>query len=492
MATVLTTVLTALSGRRVQQPKRAVLGLLHKARASGLVVSGVGLRLAVVAQNFLPCDREQDLLLPPSLRDWLGEEHVVWFVLDAVETMDLLEFYAAYRADGHGRAAHDPAMMVALLLYSYACGERSARAIERRCREDVPTRVICSNRVPDHTTIARFRVRHGAALSRMFTQILGLCARAGLVSVGVVALDGTAISADASREATRSHESIRQEVERMLGEAAEVDAREDELYGGARGDELPAELIDRRSRLARLRRCREELEAEQAKAQVAYEENLRWRVEWEAEHGRKLGGRKPFRPDPDGLSKRTINVTDPDSRVIARETRQPVQGYNAQAVATSGQIIVAADITQQSNDSGQLEPMIRQAVDTLAAAGCHERIGTVLADGGYWNNAHITTLGDEGMQVIVPTRSASRTKARKLSPMQGPEAERIDRLLETPDGKALYTRRQHMIETVFANTKFNRGIRRFHRRGLAACQEEWRLIAATHNLLKLHRAMLTT
>jgi hypothetical protein len=179
-------------------------------------------------------------------------------------------------------------MMVALLLYSYACGERSARAIERRCREDVPTRVICSNRVPDHTTIARFRVRHGAALSRMFTQILGLCARAGLVSVGVVALDGTAISADASREATRSHESIRQEVERMLGEAAEVDAREDELYGGARGDELPAELIDRRSRLARLRRCREELEAEQAKAQVAYEENLRWRVEWEAEHGRKL------------------------------------------------------------------------------------------------------------------------------------------------------------------------------------------------------------
>jgi hypothetical protein len=127
-----------------------------------------------------------------------------------------------------------------------------------------------------------------------------------------------------------------------------------------------------------------------------------------------------------------------------------------------------------------------------SAAGCHERIGTVLADGGYWNNTHTTTLGDEGMQVIVPTRSASRIKARKLSPMQGPEAERIDRLLETPDGKALYTRRQHMIETVFANTKFNRGIRRFHRRGLAACRAEWRLIAATHNLLKLHRAMLTT
>ena len=442
-----------------------------------------------MAQNFLSCDREQELLLPPSLRDWLGEDHVVWFVLDAVETMDLSEFYGAYRADGHGRAAHDPAMMVALLLYSYASGQRSARVIERRCREDVPTRVICANRVPDHTTVARFRGRHEAALARLFTQILGLCARAGLVSVGVVALDGTAISADASREATRSHDSIRQEVERMLAEAAEVDAREDELYGDARGDELPAELIDRRSRLARLRRCREELEAEQAKAQAAYQENLRWRAEWEAEHGRKLGGRKPFPPDPEGLGKRTINVTDPDSRVIAREARQPVQGYNAQAVATGNQIIVAADITQQSNDSGQLEPMIRQAVEMIAAAGCPEQIGTVLADGGYWNNAHIAALGDEGMQVIVPTRSASRTKARKLSPKQGPEAERIDRLLETPDGKALYTRRQHMIETVFANTKFNRGIRRFHRRGLAACRAEWHLIAATHNLWKLHTAI---
>jgi transposase len=441
-------------------------------------------------QNFLSCDREQELLLPPSLRDWLGEDHVVWFVLDAVETMDLSEFYAAYRADGHGRAAHDPAMMVALLLYSYACGERSARAIERRCREDVPTRVICSNRVPDHTTIARFRVRHEAALAGLFTQILGMCARAGLVSVGVVALDGTAISANASREATRSHESIRQEVERMLGEAAEVDACEDELYGDARGDELPAELIDRRSRLERLRRCREELEAEQAKAQADYEANLRWREQWEVEHGHKITGRKPFPPDPDGLAKRIINTTDSDSRVIRREGRAPVQGYNAQAVATGKQIVVAADITQQSNDSEQLEPMIRQAVQTLAAAGHRQQIDTVLADGGYWNNSHIVALGNEGMQVIVPTRAAGRTKPRKLSPKQGPEAERIDRLLETPEGKSLYIRRQHMIETVFANTKFNRGIRRFHRRGLAACRAEWQLITATHNLLKLHQATL--
>ncbi len=168
-----------------------------------------------------------------------------------------------------------------------------------------------------------------------------------------------------------------------------------------------------------------------------------------------------------------------------------MQGYNAQAVANGNQIIVAADLTQQSNDSGQLEPLIRQAIATIRGAGVDQPIGTVLADGGYWNNQHIAELGVEGMQVIVPTRAARRTKPRKLAPKQGPEAERIDRLLDTPDGNALYTRRQHMIETVFANTKFNRGIRRFHRRGLAACRSEWQLIAATHNLLKLHRATQT-
>jgi transposase len=443
-----------------------------------------------MAQNFLSCDREQELLLPPSLREWLGDDHVVWFVLDAVETMDLGGFYGAYREDGHGRAAHDPAMMIALLLYSYACGVRSSRAIERRCREDVPTRVICANRVPDHTTISRFRARHEVLLSRMFTQILGLCARAGLVSVGVVALDGTAIAADASPAATRSHGSIREEVDRMLGEAAAVDAAEDEQYGEARGDELPVELVDRRSRLERLRRCREELEAEQARVETAYQENLRWRAEWEAEHGRKLGGRKPFAPDRDGLAKRTINTTDPDSRIITRTGRPAVQGYNAQAVTNTGQIIIAADITQQSNDSGQLEPMIRQALATLEDAGVQTPIGTVLADGGYWNSLHMRALGQDDITTIIPTRAAHRTKARKLSPKQGPEAERIDALLATPEGAALYRRRQQMIEPVFANTKVIRGITRFHRRGLSACRAEWRLIAATHNILKLHRARI--
>jgi transposase len=440
-------------------------------------------------QNFLGCDREQAMLMPPSLREWIDDDHLAWLVLDVVGELELGEFYGAYRADGHGRAAHDPSMMVALLLYSYALGQRSSRAIERRCHEDVPTRVICANQAPDHTTIARFRARHQDALAKTFTQVLALCARAGLVSVGVVALDGTAMAANASREATHSYGAIREEVDRMLAEAEQVDAAEDAEHGSSRGDELPAELADRRSRLERLRRCREELEAEQAQVQAAYDDNLAWRAEWEAEHGRKLGGRKPFPPDPDGLAKRCINTTDPDSRRIVRAGKAAVQGYNAQAVATVGQIILAADLTQQANDSGQLEPMIGAALAELEQAGIDQRPETVLADGGYWNTAQIAALGQAGLQVIVPTKSATRTKARTLSPRQGPEAQRIDKVLETRDGQALYRQRQHIIETVFARTKFLRGITRFQRRGLAACQAEWQLIATGHNLLKLHSAL---
>jgi transposase len=141
-----------------------------------------------MAQNFVACDRERELLLPPSLREWLPEGHLAWFVIDAVAQLDLAAFYAAYRADGHGRAAHDPAMMVALLLYAYAVGERSSRRIERRCVEDVATRVICANQAPDHTTIARFRQRHETALAGLFGDVLALCAEAGLVSVGLIAI----------------------------------------------------------------------------------------------------------------------------------------------------------------------------------------------------------------------------------------------------------------------------------------------------------------
>src|SRR5215212_5652436 len=185
-----------------------------------------------MARNFVACDRDQELLLPPSLREWLPEGHLVWFVIDAVAAFDLSGFYAAYRVDGHGRPAHDPAMMVALLLYGYAIGERSSRRLERRCVEDVATRVICANQAPDHTTIARLRQRHESALAELF-------------GVGVIAVDGTKVAANAAPQATRDYEQIAREI---LAEADAVDAEEDEQFGEARGDELPPGLATAQGR----------------------------------------------------------------------------------------------------------------------------------------------------------------------------------------------------------------------------------------------------
>ena len=190
-----------------------------------------------MAQNFLSSDRNQPLLLPPDLRDWLPEDHLAWFVIESVEELDLEPFYAAYRADGHGASAHEPKMMVTLLAYAYCVGERSSRGIERRCREDVAFRVIAANQLPDHATIARFRVRHQEALADLFGGVLGLCAEAGLVEPAVLAVDGSKFRAAASDGAIRTYEELAREI---LAEAAEVDAAEDERYGTARGDELPS------------------------------------------------------------------------------------------------------------------------------------------------------------------------------------------------------------------------------------------------------------
>src|SRR5918994_1864542 len=315
--------------------------------------------------NFLECDRDQVLLLPPSLREWLPAGHLAWFVIDAVERLDLTAFYAAYRLDGQGRAAHEPSMMVALLRYSYALGERSSRRIERRCVEDVASRVICANQRPDHTTIARFRQRHQSPLAELFGEVLALCAEAGLVRVGVIAVDGTKVHANASERATRSYEEIAREI---LEDAAAVDAEEDERFGDARGDELPGELatgqgrqrwlrdakrrLDERraregepipkSRPDRLKEAKRRLEEEhrvECRANEAYEDYRR--------HGRMKNGRrlrahsppKPYQlpPAPEGK----INLSDLDSRNV-KTPRGWVQGYNAQAVTTADQIVIAA------------------------------------------------------------------------------------------------------------------------------------------------------
>jgi transposase len=506
--------------------------------------------------RFIGCDREQVFLMPPSLRDWVPEGHLVWTVLDAVAELDLSAIYADYRDDGRGRPAYEPSMMVALLLYAYARGNRSSRGIERACVEDVAYRVVAGNLAPDHSTIAEFRCRHERPLGEVFSGVLGLCARAGLVSVGVVAIDGTKMAANASSDANRHFGQIAREI---LAEAAAIDAREDELYGDQRGDELPEQLRTRegrrqalreaKERLAReghdaalssadeersvtveldpgqfvtrpqgrrawvregrrgleakreregrpiakdrtdrlfeaCRRLEEELDVEHA-SHAAYDA---WRARGVAADGSRRmapGMVKPHQPVlvPSGL----INLSDHDSRPMRTHGFKPLQGYNAQLAVNEQQVVVAAELTTDSPDFGHLEPMVRAAQRELGGVGVGDP-GVVLADAGYWHQRQIETVVSAGIQVLVSPDSGLRQGPRPG--WTGGLYDFMRRVLATPDGRALYRRRQATIEPVFGQLKFNRQIGRFQRRGRAACRSEWRLIAATHNLLKLHRHQL--
>jgi transposase len=461
-------------------------------------------------QNFLSCDREQSLLLPPDLRDWLGEDHLAWFVIEAVEALDLEAFYAAYRADGHGRAAHDPRMMVTLLVYGYCVGERSSRGIERRCREDVAFRVICANQIPDHATIARFRVRHQEALAELFGQVLGLCAEAGLVRAGVVAVDGSKFRAAASDAAISDYEAIAAEV---LAEAERIDAAEDERYGAARGDELPGQLASREGRRAWLRDAKRHLDAERAakpepvprdrerRLEICHRRLVEdWRVEHQANRayeayrargvmkdGRRFG-RPPDPYAPPELPDGRINTTDPDARRM-KFGRNFIPAYNAQVAVTEEQIIVAAEITTEGGDFEQLEPIVSATERELSEAGVTGPPEVVLADAGYWSNDHIDALRERGMiPIVAPDTTRSRPRKTRL----GGPYDFMRRVLATERGEELYSRRLGMVEPVFGQIKGNRRIGRFKRRGRAAVRSEWRLIAATHNLLKLHRHTLAT
>ncbi len=438
-----------------------------------------------MAQNFLSCDREQDFLLAPSVREWLPAEHLAWWLLEVVARLDLGAVYGQYREDGSGRPAHDPAMMVALLLYAYCVGERSSRRIERRCWEDVAFRVIAANRAPDHTTISRFRKRFAEPLAELFVQVLALCQKAGMVKVGTVAVDGTKIAANAGISANRTYEKIRREVDRILAEADETDAEEDARFGQARGDEVPQELTDPVTRRERLECAKRELEAEQAARVAEHEAMLARRAEHRERTGRNPRGRPPGDgpgPEPPADAKR--NITDPDSRIM-RDRGAHVQAYNAQAVVGEGRVILAADVTTSPNDSHQLLAMLRATRENLQAVGHEAKVKCVLADGGYWNHDDIATARQSAV-VVIPT-SDPHNKQRKQQPRQGPEADRINKILATRAGKRLYRRRAELVEPVFAHTKHTRRIGRFSRRGHTAVRAEWRLIATTHNLLKLFR-----
>lgn len=501
-------------------------------------------------------DRDQFFLLPPDMREWLPEGHLAWFVLDVVERIDTSVLHGRHPNDGVGRRAFDPDMLLALLLYAYCTGQRSSRRIEQLCEVDVAYRVICGNDAADHTTIARFRQQHQEHAEALFVEVLLLCKEAGLTKVGVVAVDGTKIAANASLKANRTREQIEAEVAAMMAEADAVDAAEDDEFGAGRGDELPAELANRRDRCRRLDAALEQMKAkrkrrdgasskrramirravrhghgfpsrsgkhddpvEHAEARVEYYRRRaeRRRAETEARaaaRGRRPSGFAPREEDydvkrslkrlarvraeqaaktsasPEPVKPDRANTTDPDSRIMPTAKGGWIQGYNAQAAVNQDGVVVAAEVTNEVNDSTQCRPMMTKTRANLTKIRNRRRIGMMLFDAGYWSEANATARGPR--RLIATTKSFKlREQLKEHGPTHGPSpkdatpAEAMEHRLRTPEGSALYKKRQHTIEPVFGDIKHNRGIRRFMLRGLVAVNAEWQLIATTHNLLKL-------
>jgi transposase len=355
--------------------------------------------------NLRARDREQLYLMPPSVRDWLPDGHLAFFVLDVVAELDLSRFYGSYRDDGRGGAVYDPEMMLGVLFYAYATGERSSRRIERRLNDDVAYRVLAANQRPDHATLARFRRRHQDAVAALFVQVLGLCVKAGLVDAGLVAIDGTKVAADASFFANRTREEL---VTEILADAERVDAAEDEQLSDRRGDELPAEWAGTRDRRSRIRAALDELERQSARD---FESRMKERAAKEAASGRKMRGPKPKADAARRSQPRRANTTDPHSRIVATGARGALQAYNAQAAATVAQIVVAAEVTTTTNDQPHFVPMAQAVSENLSEAGHRGNVGTIVADAGYWTAANATT--DVGADVLISTRKGAWRRAPK-------------------------------------------------------------------------------
>lgn len=497
-----------------------------------------------MAYHYIGGARDQQFLLPVSMRDWLAEGHLAWFVIEMVERIDTDVLHARHPNDGPGRPAYDPDMMLALLLYAYMTGQRSSRRIEAACRTDAAHRVICGDVVPDHATIARFLVDHQDAIESVFVQVLRLCSAAGLASVGTVAIDGTKIGSDAALDKNRSADWIRHQVEAILADARDTDDTENDQPGLLAADQLPAQLSSATGRLARLEEALALIEAEDAAA-AAEAQRRAAKAHDEAAAGRKLRGRKPKDPhaalaraeadetavrvqarhkaaadaSDEGVAEtvaadpavqaavaatatarvaaqaatptRKVNVTDPQSRIMKTATGW-VQGYNAQAAVNEHQIILACHVSHDANDVGLYQPMVDATRQRLERAGVTDQIGLVLADAGYWSEDNAAVAGPDRL-IATAKDHKQRRAARELGATRGdppPNAspvEAMEHRLRTDEGAAAYAKRSHTVEPVFS-AKANHDYRRFRRRGLDAARSEWALMATAHNLGKLHRA----
>ena len=431
-----------------------------------------------MSKTFRPYEPEQNYLMPVSLKEWLPTDHLVYFISDIVDQLDLSEIIDKYECEERGYPPYHPRMMVKVLLYAYCIGVPSSRKMAGRLEEDIAFRVLAANNTPDFRTISDFRKEHLKALGGLFLQVLKLCQKAGLVKLGHIALDGTKIKANASKHKAMSYKRMKEEEARLEKEISELlkkaevtDKEEDRRYGkNKRGDELPKELAFRESRLMKIRDAREALEAE-------------------ARQEAKKNGKKD---DQDGLPKDKAqrNFTDAESHIMpAPGGKHFIQAYNAQAAVDSAhQIIVAAETTNKPTDRGQAEPMMEKVKENTGRLP-HQ----MSADTGYFSSETVTALIEKGIDVYIPPNKISHSdfilaSPRGRIPNDLSIVDRMRRKLRTKKGRKCYGLRKELPEPVFGQIKQVRGFRQFLFRGLEKVSGEWKFICTGHNLLKLFGA----
>ncbi|HEX6973438.1 MAG TPA: IS1182 family transposase [Vicinamibacterales bacterium] len=484
-------------------------------------------------KTYRPYSPEQSFLLPPSPREWLPEGHLAYYVLDLVEELDLGEIERELqKKDARGERPYSPRMMTALLLYGYAIGVFSSRKIERATYDDVAFRVLAAGEHPHFTTINEFRARHRAAFADFFHQVLEVCMSAGLVKLGHVAIDGTRMKANASKHKAMSYDRMQKEdarlkaeIEAMLQRAEQVDAEEDALYGvGKQPEDLPAELQRREGRRAKIREALGALKRETAKARaaehVALADELRANAEAPETSPKKQGefttlaaqhdqeaadlddddppppavdsdlprNTPPKKPSGEPKPKAQRNFTDPDSRIMFKDGTY-VQAYNAQIAVDEGhQIIVAAALSNQGPDAEYFEPVLRRVVDN-----CNGAPAKVTADSGYFSVENVRAAEAMGCEPFIAAgahlRNGLPDDTHLPSNLETDDRATMRAVLATAEGKAAYARRKATVEPVFGQIRSCRGIRQMSFRGLFKNRCEWLLICATHNVLKLWRAI---
>jgi transposase len=439
-----------------------------------------------MSKDFRPWKIDEAQLLPPSVQDYVPEDHLSRLIVTLVrEELDLCAVTGSYTS-GLGQPPFDPRLMTALLLHGYASGIYASRRIAKATVERADFMMIVAGDPPDFRTISEFRKRHLKALAGLFVQVLRLAEKAGLVKLGHVALDGTKIKANASKHKAMSYERMKKreaelaaEVDRWLKAAEAADAEEDKLYGSQRGDEMPDWVANKQKRLAKIRAAKAELEAE---AKAAAEEETRRRAEAEERRiaeGRKKNGKTSAPPsaEPDGKTQR--NFTDPDSRILKTKDGY-IQGYNAQAaVDAQAQIIAAHSLTPSTSDQDQLVPLIDGIEDALG-----RKPREASADAGYCSEANLAALAEREISAYLATGRAKHPAERRRK-ITGPLTKAMRDKLKRAGWRTRYRLRKQVVEPVFGQIKQARGFRQFLLRSIDKVRAEWALICTAHNLTKL-------